>query len=177
MLTAYAQNLFSKATPMYIVNRLLSVRFKEGVAYFCACPGAHTLGKARCFTFNSRLNGNSNADADPNVNLDFIQSLQQLCTQSNANTTLADLDYKTPSVFDNQYFVNLLSGEGLLTSDQVLVTGDEGTRELVESYVDDPLAFLEEFKKSMLRMGSLLPATGENGEIRRNCRLPNNFNQ
>ncbi|XP_027120989.1 peroxidase 40 [Coffea eugenioides] len=139
--------------------------------------GAHTLGKARCFTFNSRLNGNSNADADPNVNLDFIQSLQQLCTQSNANTTLADLDYKTPSVFDNQYFVNLLSGEGLLTSDQVLVTGDEGTRELVESYVDDPLAFLEEFKKSMLRMGSLLPATGENGEIRRNCRLPNNFNQ
>ncbi|KAL3508188.1 hypothetical protein ACH5RR_033570 [Cinchona calisaya] len=137
--------------------------------------GAHTLGKARCSTFSSRLNGNSNADTDPNVNLDFIQSLQQLCAESNANTTIADLDHKTPMMFDNQYYINLLSGEGLLASDQVLVTGDEGTRELVESYVDDPVNFLEEFKKSMLRMGSLLPVTGENAEIRRNCRLTNKF--
>lgn len=150
------------------------LKVEQSNANLCACPGAHTLGKARCSTFNSRLSGNSNADEAPNVNLDFIQSLQQLCTQS--NTTLADLDLNTPMTFDNQYYINLLSGEGLLASDQVLVAGDERTKELVESYVDSPIAFIEEFKKSMIRMGGLLPVPGENGEIRRDCRFTNEIN-
>ncbi|KAF5953529.1 hypothetical protein HYC85_006385 [Camellia sinensis] len=70
--------------------------------------GAHTMGKARCSTFSSRLN-----------------SLQQLCSESNSDTTLAHLDLVTPSTFDNQYYVNLISGEGLFSSDQILVTGDD----------------------------------------------------
>ncbi|CAI9118904.1 OLC1v1020531C1 [Oldenlandia corymbosa var. corymbosa] len=137
--------------------------------------GAHTLGKARCATFSSRLNGNSNANEAPDINLEFIQSLQQLCS-GDANATLANLDVKTPSAFDNQYYMNLLSGEGLLTSDQVLVSGDGRTRELVETYVDDQAVFLEDFKNAMLRMGSILPAAGESGEIRRNCRAANQIN-
>ncbi|KAL7265734.1 hypothetical protein ACSBR1_003504 [Camellia fascicularis] len=82
------------------------------------------MGKARCSTFSSRLNGNSNSNS-PDVNVDFLQSLQQLCSESNSNTTLAHLDLVTPSTFDNQYYVNLISGEGLLASDQILVTGDD----------------------------------------------------
>lgn len=50
---------------------------------------------------------------------------------------------------------------------------NEETREIVESYVDDPIIFYEEFKRSMLRMGSLGPMTGENGEIRKSCRVVN----
>ncbi|XP_060191412.1 peroxidase 40-like [Lycium barbarum] len=131
--------------------------------------GAHTIGKARCATFNSRLNGGNN----PDMNLDFLQSLQQLCS---VNTTLANLDDMSPSTFDNQYYVNLLSGKGLLVSDQVLATGDDNTREIVQNYVDDPSAFLEDFKNSMLKMGSLAPPTGTKGEIRVNCRVVNQFN-
>ncbi|MCD9642384.1 hypothetical protein HAX54_029191 [Datura stramonium] len=130
--------------------------------------GAHTIGKARCGTFSSRLNVGSNSD----MNLDFLQSLQQLCS---ANTTLANLDDMTPSTFDNHYYVNLLSGKGLLVSDQVLATGDDNTRDIVQNYVDDPSAFLEDFKNSMLKMGSLAPPTGTNGEIRVNCRVVNQF--
>ncbi|KAF5941562.1 hypothetical protein HYC85_019204 [Camellia sinensis] len=124
--------------------------------------GAHTMGKARCSTFSSRLNGNSNSNS-PDINVDFLQSLQQLCAEPNSNTTLAHLDLVTPSTFDNQYYVNLISGEGLLVSDQVLVTGDDQTRGIVQSYADDPTTFFEEFTKSMLKMGSLGPLTGENG--------------
>lgn len=134
--------------------------------------GAHTLGKARCATFSARFNGNGNS-VGPDVNLEFINSLQQLCKQSDPSSTLADLDLVTPSTFDNQYYVNLLSGQGLLPSDQVLANGADPTRQLVESFVDTPVAFLEEFPKSMLRMGSLLPKTGDNGEIRTNCRVTN----
>ncbi|XP_070057970.1 peroxidase 40-like [Nicotiana tomentosiformis] len=119
--------------------------------------GAHTIGRARCSTFSSRLNGGSNSD----MNLDFLQSLQQLCSVSDTNTTLANLDDMTPSTFDNQYYVNLLSGKGLLVSDQVLATGDDNTREIVQTYVDDPSAFFEDFKNSMLKMGSLAPLPGD----------------
>lgn len=132
--------------------------------------GAHTIGKARCPTFSSRLQGRNNG---PDVNLDFLDTLQQLCSSPDANATLAHLDLGTPATFDNQYYVNLLAGEGLLPSDQALVNGDDKTREIVESYVQDPFAFFEDFKNSMLRMGSLGVLTGNNGEIRRNCRALN----
>ncbi|XP_020538664.1 peroxidase 40 isoform X2 [Jatropha curcas] len=132
-----------------------------------ALSGAHTLGKARCSTFSSRLQGGT---GNSDVNLDFIQSLQQLCDSS---STLAHLDLVTPATFDNQYFLNLLSGEGLLPSDQTLVTDDDQSRQIVESYAQDPLLFFDDFRNSMLKMGSLGPLTGNGGEIRRNCRLVN----
>lgn len=134
--------------------------------------GAHTMGKARCSTFTSRLTGSSNSNGQE-INVKFMESLQQLCSESGTNVTLAQLDHVTPATFDNQYYVNLLSGEGLLASDQALVSGDDQTRRIVESYVEDTMIFFEDFRKSMLKMGSLGPLTGNNGEIRRNCRAVN----
>lgn len=133
----------------------------------CPSVGAHSIGKARCSTFSGRLQGNPNG---PDIDLDFIQSLQQLCLASDSGTALAHLDLVTPATFDNQYYVNLVSGDGLLPSDQVLFNGDEQTRAIVETYAEDPFAFFEDFKNSMLRMGTL---RGSSGEIRRNCRTIN----
>ncbi|KAG6764051.1 hypothetical protein POTOM_031505 [Populus tomentosa] len=138
-----------------------------------ALSGAHTMGKARCSTFSSRFQSPSNSGG-PDVNTDFVQSLQQLCSETADSTaTVAHLDLVTPATFDNQYYVNLLSGEGLLPSDQVLVDQDDRTREIVEAYAEDPLLFFEDFKNSMLRMGALGPLTGDSGEIRVNCRAVN----
>ncbi|XVF66092.1 hypothetical protein PTKIN_Ptkin10aG0006300 [Pterospermum kingtungense] len=131
-----------------------------------ALSGAHTMGMARCSTFTGRLQGSNGAD----INLDFLQSLQQLCSESDGNSRLAHLDLVSPATFDNQYYINLLSGEGLLPSDQTLVTDDYQTQQLVLSYAEDPMVFFEDFKNSMLKMGSL---TGNGGEIRRNCRVIN----
>ncbi|XP_059444621.1 peroxidase 40 [Corylus avellana] len=136
-----------------------------------ALSGAHTIGKARCPTFSARLQGADQNGLDSN--LDFVASLQQLCSGSDSSTAAAHLDLVTPATFDNQYYVNLLSGEGLLPSDQVLVSGDEQTREIVETYAEDPFVFFEDFKISMLKMGDLRVLTESNGEIRKNCRAIN----
>ncbi|KAK1591026.1 hypothetical protein Q3G72_003240 [Acer saccharum] len=133
--------------------------------------GAHTMGKARCSSFSARLQGTGFSNGG-DINLDFLQSLRQLCSYSGSNT-LAQLDLVTPATFDNQYYINLLSGEGLLPSDQALVTEDDETRAIVEAYVEDQFAFFEDFKYAMVRMGSLAPLTGNNGEIRCNCRIVN----
>ncbi|XP_038709246.1 peroxidase 40 [Tripterygium wilfordii] len=139
-----------------------------------ALSGAHTMGKARCAVFSSRLGGGgSGSGGGAEINLDFIQSLQQLCSEPDSSQSLAQLDLVTPATFDNQYFVNLLSGEGLLPSDQALVTDDDQTRNLVQMYAEDLSAFFEDFKNSMLRMGSLGVLTGNSGEIRRDCRTVN----
>ncbi|KAG8499544.1 hypothetical protein CXB51_006152 [Gossypium anomalum] len=151
---------------------LLVAKFQNvGLSFndMIALSGAHTLGMARCSTFSSRLQGSN----DPDINLDFLQNLQQLCSQTDGNSRLAQLDLVSPATFDNQYYINLLSGEGLLPSDQALVTDDYQTRQLVLSYAEDPLAFFEDFKNSMLKMGSLGVLTGTDGQIRGNCRVVN----
>ncbi|KAF4361425.1 hypothetical protein F8388_012885 [Cannabis sativa] len=148
---------------------LLRLHFHDCFVNACA----HTMGKARCSSFSARLQDTT--DGSPA----FIQSLQQLCSGfgngggSSSSSILAQLDLVTPATFDNQYYVNLISGEGLLPSDQVLVTGDDQTRQLVETYAQDTFAFFDDFQNSMLKMGALGVLTGSNGEIRRNCRTIN----
>ncbi|XLR51805.1 hypothetical protein S83_002477 [Arachis hypogaea] len=138
-----------------------------------ALSGAHTIGKARCSTFSSRLQSSSDSS---DVNMQFIQWLQQLCSGEDNTNKVAHLDLATPATFDSQYYVNLLSGEGLLPSDQALVNGNDHTRQIVETYVEDPSAFFDDFRYSMVKMGSLGSSTQIDGQIRRDCRtinLPN----
>ncbi|KAI3904187.1 hypothetical protein MKW92_040454, partial [Papaver armeniacum] len=160
------------------LNTLITKFQNVGLDYtdMVALSGAHTIGLARCSSFSSSLQARSSSSSDgPVLDLQFLASLKQLCSNSenDNNATLTALDLATPATFDNQYFINLVSGEALLPSDQALVAGNSPTLEIVESYVIDPLAFFEDFKRSMVRMGSLSPLTGENGQIRHNCRVAN----
>ncbi|TVU06652.1 hypothetical protein EJB05_49876 [Eragrostis curvula] len=143
-----------------------------------ALSGAHTIGKARCTSFSARLAG-VGVSAGASKDLPFLQSLQQLCAGS-AGSALAHLDLSTPATFDNQYYINLLSGEGLLPSDQALassggafVPGADDVTSLVATYAFDASVFFQDFVESMLRMGRLTPGGGGAGEVRRNCRLVN----
>ncbi|KAM0933898.1 putative peroxidase [Dioscorea sansibarensis] len=136
-----------------------------------ALSGAHTIGKARCATFTGRISGSNNPGETPITNTEFIQSLQQLCT--GGSSTLATLDLTTPATFDNNYYSNILSGQGLLPSDQALVTDDADIALLVEAYALDPFAFFDDFTKAMVNMGRLGTAGENSGEVRKNCRFIN----
>ncbi|XP_074569286.1 peroxidase 40 [Curcuma longa] len=137
-----------------------------------ALSGAHTIGKARCSTFASRLTG-----AGDRL---FLQSLRQLCSgsssSSNGTTTassLVHLDVGSPAVFDNQYYANLFAGEGLLPSDQALAAEAGEVGALVKAYAADEALFFEDFVASMVRMGRLAPPAGSPGEVRKSCRAVN----
>ena len=88
---------------------------------------------------------------------------------------LEPLDGSSPDDFDNGYFGNLLSRRGLLHSDQALFGGSGGATDgLVRAYASDAARWGSDFAAAMVRMASISPLTGADGEIRVNCRRVNN---
>ncbi|KAH6556540.1 hypothetical protein KP509_1Z172700 [Ceratopteris richardii] len=58
---------------------------------------------------------------------------------------------------------------GLLHSDQVLYSTPGATRDLVNLYAQSNSAFAKDFSVGMLKMGSITPLTGSEGQVRNQC--------
>ncbi|KAJ4782043.1 Peroxidase [Rhynchospora pubera] len=128
--------------------------------------GAHTIGQSRCFLFRGHIYN------DTNINANFAAMRQQTCPFSGNDSNLAPIDVQSPVTFDNAYYVNLVNQKGLFHSDQELFNG--GSQDsLVQQYSTNSTAFSSAFAKSMVRLGDITPLTGQNGEIRLNCRTVN----
>nr|XP_043607989.1 peroxidase 12-like [Erigeron canadensis] len=132
-----------------------------------ALSGAHTIGRANCGSFEQRLI----PTRDPTMNQAFYNNLIQTCPVVNTtNTTLMDI--RSPNVFDNRYYVNLMNRQGLFTSDQDLYE-DRSTRDIVTNFAVNQTLFFESFVTAMIKMCQLNVTTGDQGEIRRNCSRTN----
>ncbi|XP_062167425.1 peroxidase 2-like [Alnus glutinosa] len=125
--------------------------------------GGHTLGFARCLTFRDRIYKETNIDGA------FAEKLKSTCPKNpnDGDSNLASFD-PTPAYFDTAYFNNLVQQKGLLHSDQALFSGGL-TDPLVNKYSSYPIAFWQDFAKSMVKMGNIKPLTGYQGEIRLSC--------
>ncbi|KAJ1690992.1 hypothetical protein LUZ63_015147 [Rhynchospora breviuscula] len=128
--------------------------------------GAHTIGQSRCFLFRDRIYN------DININASFAALRQQTCPLSGGDSNLAPIDVQSPITFDNSFYVNLVNKQGLFHSDQELLNGGS-LDSLVAQYSKDQSAFFSAFAKSMVRLGAINTLTGQNGEIRLNCRTIN----
>ncbi|XP_004511773.1 peroxidase 20 [Cicer arietinum] len=141
--------------------------------------GSHTIGRARCVSFKQRIyetkqeyyNGYDRYKRYTN----FRRILRSICPVTGRDNKFAPLDFQTPKRFDNHYFINILEGKGLLGSDNVLISQDfDGTiRDQVWGYATNEKIFFASFAKSMIKMGNINVLTGDEGEIRRNCRFVN----
>ncbi|KAI9118310.1 hypothetical protein K1719_010642 [Acacia pycnantha] len=133
-----------------------------------ALSGAHTIGKARCSSFRSRVYNENNIDRV------FAKARRTTCPAKagSGDGNLANLDFLTPNNFDNHYFKDLIAKRGLLHSDQVLFNGGS-TDSLVRAYSNNERTFHADFVSAMIKMGDIKPLTGSHGQIRRNCRLVN----
>ncbi|XP_019186654.1 PREDICTED: peroxidase P7-like [Ipomoea nil] len=153
--------------PAFNLSQLISSFSNKGfsVREMVALSGAHTIGLARCVSFRDRIYN------DTNINASFARSLQAICPRSKDDNNLAPLD-STPKTFDNGYFKNLLSQKGLLHSDQALFNGSF-TDSIVNTYSANPSTFASDFTKAIVKMSTLSPLTGSNGQIRKNCRKIN----
>ncbi|PON99547.1 Plant peroxidase [Trema orientale] len=139
-----------------------------------ALSGSHTIGNARCTSFRQRLyNQSGNGQPDFTLEQTYAAQLRSRCPRSGGDQNLFFLDFVSPTTFDNSYFKNLLAFKGLLNSDQVLVTSNGVSKELVQKYAENNELFFEQFAKSILKMGNISPLTGSRGEIRKNCRRIN----
>lgn len=133
--------------------------------------GAHTLGKAHCSLFSTRLNNFQGTGLpDPTLNPAYLAALQGECTSGRVEV---DLDPTSDFVFDNNYYINLESNSGLLTSDQGLQSEGGSTAAVVGSFAASEIAFYSLFPGSMVNLGALGALTGTNGEIRLNCSVVN----
>ncbi|XLS43657.1 hypothetical protein HN51_000522 [Arachis hypogaea] len=131
--------------------------------------GGHTIGFARCTTFRNRIYN------DTNIETNFATSLRRNCPRTSGvgDNNLTPLD-PTPSSVDNLYYKALLGKKGILHSDQELYKGNGSESDkLVELYSKNPFAFARDFKNSMIKMGNMKSLTGNNGEIRLDCRRVN----
>nr|XP_043610835.1 peroxidase 4-like isoform X2 [Erigeron canadensis] len=156
--------------PTFSLKNLISTFQAVGLSAhdMVALTGAHTIGKAHCPSFRSRIYNEINIDP-------LFASIMQLnCPQSSGfgDNNLAPIDLKTPNYFDNSYYKNLVKQKGLLHSDQEFYSGGF-TDSLVEHYSKNPLSFEKDFAAAMIKMGDISPLTGDHGEIRKNCRVIN----
>ncbi|XP_021737720.1 peroxidase 12-like [Chenopodium quinoa] len=148
-----------------ILNSLSSKRFDP--TDVVALSGAHTIGRSHCSSFSSRLYPKQDGTMDPS----FAKNLKVTCPTSNTDNT-TNLDIRTPNVFDNKYYIDLVNRQGLFTSDQDLFM-DSRTKGIVNSFANNQSLFYEKFVNAMLKMGQLGVLTGKQGEIRANCSARN----
>ncbi|CAL5022959.1 unnamed protein product [Urochloa decumbens] len=150
------------------LDRLVAAFAAKGLTSrdLAALSGAHTVGNARCLSFRTRVY------CDDNVSPAFATQQRQICPASGGDDADAPLDATTPDVFDNGYYRSLVSGAGLLHSDQELFSNGP-LDSLVRIYSANGDAFFDDFAASMVRLGNVGPLTGTDGEIRLNCRTVN----
>ncbi|VAH59971.1 unnamed protein product [Triticum turgidum subsp. durum] len=126
--------------------------------------------------FRQRLyNQSDNGLADSTLDMSYAAQLRQGCPRSGGDNNLFPLDVVSSTKFDNFYFKNILAGRGLLSSDEVLLTKSAETAALVKAYANDVHLFFQHFAQSMVNMGNIMPLTGSQGEIRKDCRRLNNY--
>ncbi|KAL9266797.1 Peroxidase 24-like protein [Drosera capensis] len=134
--------------------------------------GAHTIGQAHCAKFSARIyNFTGVGDMDPSLNPTYANYLKAMCPINvNPNVTV-DMDPRNSLNFNNHYYQAVLNNKGLFVSDAALITDPRST--VYVNMMTDPEYFFTNFATSIMKMGKISILIGQNGEIRKNCRVIN----
>ncbi|XP_010032731.3 peroxidase 5 [Eucalyptus grandis] len=136
--------------------------------------GAHSVGVLHCSSFSTRLSSfNATHKQDPSMEPRMASELKAKCLNNGgASDPTVPLDFATPNRLDNKYYTNLKNHRGVLTSDQTLFDSPS-TAYIVRKHANRGGAWANKFAAAMVKMGSIDILTGNQGEIRRNCRVVN----
>ncbi|KAK0597337.1 hypothetical protein LWI29_024221 [Acer saccharum] len=141
-----------------------NISLEDGVALM----GSHSLGISHCRNFEGRLW----PLPDPTLSPPFARMLQLICI----DPTLSDVAFAqndaTIFSFDNQYFIDILRGRGLLRIDSEIAR-DPRTQQYVYNFGQDTQKFFDRFSSGFLKSSEYKVLVGEKGEIRRDCRFRN----
>ncbi|KAL2965283.1 hypothetical protein AAZX31_16G052400 [Glycine max] len=153
------------------LDQLNALFSKHGLSQtdMIALSGAHTVGFSHCDQFANRLYSFSSSNTvDPTLDPSYAQDLMAGCPRNPDATVAVALDPQSPAAFDNLYYQNLLSGKGLLTSDQVLFE-DATSQPTVVRFANNVADFNDAFVAAIRKLARVGVKTGNDGEIRTDC--------
>jgi peroxidase len=101
----------------------------------------------------------------------FASQLQGTCPSAMNPNAFVFFD-QSVITFDNNYFLMVQQKKGVLFSDSALYF-DSSSQGIVDKFAADQNAFFKAFVDSMVTLGRLGLKTAADGEIRKNCVLPN----
>ncbi|KAJ0087979.1 hypothetical protein Patl1_32064 [Pistacia atlantica] len=136
-----------------------------------ALLGAHSVGRVHCVNLVHRLY----PTVDPTLDPHYAEYLKGRCPTPDPDpkaVLYARNDRETPMILDNNYYKNVLNHKGLLIIDQQLAS-DPTTLPYVEKMAADNGYFQDQFSRAVLLLSENSPLTGDQGEIRKDCRYVN----
>ncbi|KAK7393564.1 hypothetical protein VNO78_22122 [Psophocarpus tetragonolobus] len=136
-----------------------------------ALLGAHSVGRVHCKNLVQRLYPTVDSTLDPA----HAEYLKRRCPTPNPDpkaVLYSRNDLKTPMIIDNNYYKNILEHKGLLTVDEELAN-DPRTAPYVQNMANDNDYFHQHFSRAILLLSQTNPLTGDQGEIRKDCRYLN----
>ncbi|KAJ6742577.1 PEROXIDASE 25-RELATED [Salix viminalis] len=136
-----------------------------------ALLGSHSVGRVHCVNLVHRIY----PTVDPTMDPDYAEYLKRRCPTPDPDpqaVLYSRNDRETPMILDNNYYKNLLGHKGLLMVDQQL-TSDPLTSPYVEKMAADNGYFHDQFSRAVVLLSENNPLTGDQGEIRKDCRFVN----
>src|ERR1044072_2817691 len=131
-----ASDTVNLPAPTLNVSQLIQSFAKRGLGVkdMVTLSGGHTLGFSHCSSFVARVRNFCLLHAiEPRMNTEFALGLRKQCPKPFNNGDAGHFLDSTASVFDNDYYKQLLAGKGVFSSDQSLVD-DHRTRWIVEAF-------------------------------------------
>lgn len=138
------------------------------------------MGRTHCSYVLDRLyNFNGTGKRDPSMDESLVTEMRKLCPErlKGQPDPLVFLNPESGSnyKFTQSYYSRILSHKAVLEVDQQLLFGND-TAQIIQEFAPGSDGF-EDFRKSFAlsisRMGNIKVLTGNQGEIRRNCRFTN----
>lgn len=135
------------------------------------------MGRTHCSFIKDRLyNFNGTNKPDPTMDKTFLSEMREKC-KPRSKGQRDNLLYLNPESgsnykFTESYYQRVLKNKAVLGVDQQLIYGPD-TKEITQEFAVGFEDFRKSFALSMNRMGNIKVLTGEQGEIRRNCRVIN----
>ncbi|CAA7409063.1 unnamed protein product [Spirodela intermedia] len=143
--------------------------------------GAHSIGLCHCGFFVDRLYSfQGTGMPDPSLDAGLLAALRQRCPDSAAAaenisadpTVFMNQATSSPFTLDSSFYRGVLHNRAVLQLDQELAYADL-SNSLAATFLTRPNLFIWSFSKSMIRLGNVGVLSGDQGEIRLNCRQVN----
>lgn len=157
-------------TPGIPVQENIQMFQKKGMSLedLVVLIGAHSIGSAHCSVVSPRFHDpEKSKEIDPG----YLFKMQTL-TMCQSEDQVVAFDPYSQHQMDSRYYKELLTNKALIESDHKLAK-EPRTRNVMNKLVDDQEGWLAKFTTAIKKLGEVEVLTGDQGEIRKQCRAVN----